>query len=215
MSRFWKLLKYELLLCHRSYHLIRHSAYVMLLSNLIFSLMISNLEHTEQLKIFLVLFGGIIATVTIPSYLVKAEMQDGSLENLFVKFRPTTILLTKYCSIVLSIAAGMILIFPIILIFYALPLYSIFYIGVIMALLLLQIVAITLLGNIIHAYFRHNTNIILSIIIPIIIPSLILASIAVNSMNPDFLLILVGVSMILIPITLVLANYLLSNLYEF
>jgi ABC-type transport system involved in cytochrome c biogenesis permease component len=215
MNKFWKLLKYELLLCNRSYHLIRHSAYVMLLSNIIFSIMISTMEHTDHLKMLLIIFGCVMSTITIPSYLIKAEMQDGSLENLFVTLSSPTILLAKYCGMVISGGIGILSTFPIIIVFYSLPLSSLIYISAIMIFLLFQIIAIILLGNIIHAYFRRNTNIILSIIIPLIIPSLILASIAVNSLKIDFILILLGIDMVLIPIILVLSNYLLSNLYEF
>lgn len=215
MNRFWKLLKYELLICNRSYHLIRHSAYVMVLSNIIFSIMISDAAHTIHLKMLLIIFGSIIATITIPSYLIKSEMQDGSLENLLVTQSSTTIVLAKYWGIVASSGIGIFSTFPIIIIFYSLPLSTVTYISAVIILLLLQIAAIILLGNIIHAYFSHNTNIILSIIIPFLIPSIIIANMGIISLNIDFIFILLGIGMVLIPITLVLGKYLLSNIFGF
>ena len=86
---------------------------------------------------------------------------------------------------------------------------------VIIMLILVQVIAIVLLGNVIHAYFRQNTNLILAIIIPLIIPSLIIASMGVSSFKIDFVFILLGMDMIFVPVILVLSSYLCSSLYEF
>lgn len=215
MNRFWNLLKYELMICHRSYHIIRHVAYVMLFSNIIFSLIISSEDISDQMKMLLIIFGAVMATITLPSYLIKNEIQDGSLENLFVKFRPSIILLAKYCGIVMSVGIGIGITLPVIIVFYSLTFHKICYMTVVMILLIIQLLSIVLLGNIIHAYFRHNTNIILSIIMPIIIPSIIFATLALNSLKIDFILIILGIDMILIPIILMFSNYLLSHIYEF
>ena len=214
MNHFYRLLKYEITLCHRSYHLMRHSAYITLLATIILSIMISGTEPSESLKMLLVIFGSIMASVTVPSPLVKYDMQDGSLENLFSRTSSANILMAKYFAIFYSVGIGILCTFPIIGIFYSLSIMKMLYLAIIVTLMLLQIVAILLLGNIIHAYFRQNTNFILIIIAPLIIPSLILASLAISTMKLDFLLILLGIDMVFVPIILVLSNYLFANLYE-
>ena len=163
----------------------------------------------------LIIFGSVMSAITIPSYLVKSEVQDGALENLFVFLKPPTILMAKYCGMLLSVGFGILCTLPIIAVFYHLQIDHIILLIAIIILILLQIIAIVLLGNIIHAYFRQNTNLILTIILPLIIPSLIITSMAVSTFKIDFVFILLGMDMIFIPIILMLSNYLLASLYEF
>ena len=215
MTNFWKLLKYEITIYHRSYHLLRHSAYIMLLSSVILSIMISNEVNSDYTKMTLILFGSIISASTIPSYLVKSDMQDGSLENLFTILSPSTIIMAKYCGMVMSVGAGILCTLPIIMLFYDLQAGHMLFLSSVMTLILFQVIAIVLLGNIIHAYFKQNTNMILAIIIPLIIPSLIIASIGISTLKIDFIFILLGMDMIFIPIILLLSSYLSTSLYEF
>jgi len=219
MHNFWTLLKYELAICHRSYHLFRHSAYIMLLSTIILSIIIESAYENESsgtyIKIMMIIFGSVMPSITVPSHLVKSEMQDGALENLFVFLKPLTILMAKYCGILILVGSGIFGALPIITVFYNLQIEHIILLLVIIILLLVQIVAIVLLCNIIHAYFRQNTNFILTIILPLIIPSLIIATMAVKTFKIDFICILLGMDMIFIPIILMLSNYLLATLYEF
>ena len=215
MTNFLHLLKYELTIYHRSYHLFRHSAYIMLLSSIILSIMLSTEPSSSYTKMILIIFGSIISTVTIPSHLVKAEMQDGSLENMLAISRSSCIIIAKYCSMVISVSAGILCTLPIIMLFHGLQTSHMLFLLVIIMLILVQVIAIVLLGNVIHAYFRQNTNLILAIIIPLIIPSLIIASMGVSSFKIDFVFILLGMDMIFVPVILVLSSYLCSSLYEF
>lgn len=215
MHNFWTLLKYELTICHRSYHLFRHSTYIMLLSSIILSIIIEGEATSIYIKMMLIIFGSVMSAITIPSHLIKAEMQDGSLENLFVFLESSTITMAKYCSLIIVIGAGILSTLPIITMFYHLQIDHIIFLVAIMLIILMQIIAIMLLGNIIHAYFRQNTNLILAIIIPLIIPSLIIASMAISTFKLDFVFILLGMDMVFVPIILIVSNYLLSSIYEF
>lgn len=163
----------------------------------------------------LIIFGSVMSAITIPSYLIKSEMQDGSLENLFVFLKPTTILMAKYCGTLISVGFGILCTLPIITIFYHLEIHNIIFLTMIIMIILFQTISIVLLGNIIHAYFKQNTNLILSIILPLITPSLIITSMAISTSKVDFVFILLGIDMIFIPIILTLSNYLLASLYEF
>jgi len=215
MTNFLHLLKYELTIYHRSYHLFRHSAYIMLLSSIILSIMLSSESSTTYIKMILIIFGAVISAVTIPSYLIKSDMQDGSLENMLAISRPSTIITTKYCGMFASVSSGILCTMPIIMLFYGLQASHLLFLLAIMLLILLQVIAIVLLGNVIHAYFRQNTNLILAIIIPLIIPSLIIASMGISTLKGDFVFILIGMDMIFVPIILMLSGYLCASLHEF
>jgi len=215
MHNFWTLLKYELAICHRSYHIFRHSAYIMLLSSIMLSIIIESEESSTYVTMMLIIFGSVMSAITIPTHLIKSEMLDGSLENLFVILKPTTILMAKYCGILISVASGILCTLPIITLFYHLEIHHIIFLTIIIMTILCQTIAIIILGNIIHAYFRQNTNLILTIILPLITPSLIIASMAISTSKIDFVFILLGMDMIFIPIILILSNFLLENLYEF
>jgi heme exporter protein B len=215
MNNFVHLLKYEVTICHRSYHLFRHSFYITMLASIILSIMLSSEHDNTYTKMILIVFGSVMAAVTIPSHLIKSDMQDGSLENMLAILPPSKIIIAKYFGLITAINTGILCTLPLIMLFYGLEIEHMAFLFLVIMPILLQVIAIIILGNLIHAYFKQNTNLILAIIIPLIIPSLIMASMGIKTLNSDFIFIIIGIDMIFIPIILMLSSYLCANLYEF
>jgi heme exporter protein B len=172
-------------------------------------------ESEIHSKFALVLIGTVVTTISLPSYIIKQDLTDGSLENMIVSLEISTILMIKYFALLTSISLGFLITMPIITLFYGFNIHETLYISTLSLLIIIQGSALVLLANIVHAYFRKNTNLILSLIIPILIPSIIISSMAIMNNKPDFLYIILGIDLIMVPIMLAFSNYLLKNIYNF
>jgi heme exporter protein B len=215
MSKFNALLKFEILIHNRSYQIVRNCAYVMLLSTIIFPLMMHDVIGNIHHKMIIYIIGLTFAVISIPHYLIKIDIDDGSLEILLSVMNPHQIIYAKYCALItnLTLAAAIAMLFS--SIFLGLSDKELIYLGAIAMLLLLQFTAFILLMNVIHAYFKSSTSFIITLVLPLIIPSLIISGLALETFNIDFVMILLGVDMAIIPIICFMSAYLLSNLYNF
>ncbi len=214
MKQFNTLLKFEILLQNRSYHMIRNSAYMMLLASVIFSIMLPHDFLNDHVKMLMCVFGVVFAALSLPHYLVKIDMQDGILETLLSHMKPWQIFCAKYAAIIFNMGVGVLISLPITIIFFALSLPQALFLLWIITLILLQVVALILLANIIHAYFRHSTNFLIAIMLPLMLPGLIIAGMGLETFKMDFAMMLLGIDMIIVPTSAVLSSYLLANLYE-
>ena len=68
----------------------------------------------------------------------------------------------------------------------------------------------------IQCYFRSNTHLLSTLLLPLIIPSIILSGIIIQSENNSYslFLIMTGVNCIIIPISIYLSSYLIENIYN-
>jgi heme exporter protein B len=75
---------------------------------------------------------------------------------------------------------------------------------------------VVILISSIQCYFRSNTNFLSTLLLPLIIPSIILSGIIIQSdnNNSSLLLILIGVNCIIVPISIYLSSYLIENIYN-
>ena len=214
MGRFLELLRFEILIHNRSYHLVRNSSYIMLFSTIIFALIIPSALGDIYNKMALCLFGAVLAIITIPHYLIKIDLSDGSLETLLSIMEPWQIICAKYFALVINIGLSISISLVFSIIFLDLFLDCAVFLAVAIILVLLQFVAFILFGNIIQGFFKANTSMIIILILPMIIPTIIISAMALESYNIELLMILIGVNMILIPVIGWMSSYLLSNIYN-
>lgn len=209
-----KLIKFEFTLSNRSHHMIRSILYMMLLSLLLFSLTIPKEILSLQIKMLICFAGLIFTSMIIPPYQVKSDLQDGFLETILTIANPSVIIMAKYLAIVLNMILSSIIIMPVIMLIFQIPKTELIYLYSLMMLTIMQISIILVFVNILHAYFKRNTNLLISLILPFILPTIMISSLAISSMNKDFLMILLGIDLIFIPITFYLSSYLLKNLFN-
>jgi heme exporter protein B len=170
---------------------------------------------TQHVKMLMCFFGVIFASLTAPHYLVKMDLQDGLLETLISTISSRKIFLAKYLALTFSLVISAFLAMIFISIFFAFSWLEITYLLSLICITIFQMAALIMLGNVIHAYFRRNTNMLIALIIPLIIPTLIIGASGIEGMNFDFIMILLGIDLIIIPIIFFLSSYLLSNLFDF
>lgn len=215
MKKFFTLLEYDLKIGHRIYHLIKNSVYLLLLLQIILALILPESLKNNQIQMIWFSFIILIVSLNIPDHIIKLELADGSLENLMVSYKSWMIILSKFVSIVMLILFGMGLMLPLFFLLYDYSLSECLILLSINILLVLFVVSLKIIANIIQAYFRQNTQLILLIIMPLIIPVMIISKLALQSLNFEFVLILIGINMIFIPIIFWFASYLLDYLFEF
>lgn len=211
----YKLLKFELLIYNRSYHLIRSNIYILLLSSIVFSMVLPEEFLTQHVKMLMCFFGVIFASLTVPHYLVKIDLQDGSLETLISTISSRKIFLAKYLALTASLMISILLAMIFISIFFAFSIAEMVYLLSLICVTIFQISAFIMLANIVHAYFRRNTNMLIALIIPLVIPTVILGGAGIETLNFDFIMILLGIDMIIVPIIFFLSSYLLKHLFDF
>lgn len=188
---------------------------MLLLSMILFSIIIPEDLMQDSTKLH-TLFAGLIFTILIiPPYLIKMDLSDGFLESLLSIANPRQVIMAKFLSLTISLMMSIILIAPIIYLFFQIELFPFLYIYAIMILTIFQISILLIFINLIHAYFKQNTNFLIALILPIIIPSFMIASLGLNSLNLDFIMIMLGIDLIFIPSTFYLASYLLEHLFDF
>lgn len=155
-----------------------------------------------------------LAFISLPTTLIKPDIDDGTMELMLISFSGTQIILAKYVSIIISGIISFILIMPIMYLMFdvnELYLLIIFECGF---LLIITSSAIVILISSIQGYFRNDTNFLSVFIMPLIIPNIILSGIAIQSNSSDLILIILGIDIIIIPSSLYLSGYLMDSIYN-
>jgi heme exporter protein B len=137
------------------------------------------------------------------------------MELLLSSLESIKIAMMKYIALLISNILAFSISIPLIGLFCALYLEQIVSISIVSILLLIQISGLALLTSSIEGYFRTNTEIISLVILPLIIPGIVLSGLSLNqSSNEGFIWVLLGMDMIITPITIVLSSYLIRNIYN-
>lgn len=167
-------------------------------------------------------FGIIFTIIALPlgllsfaNLLFKNDIDDGYLENLLSNFSSSQIVIAKLSTLFICSMAGVCLNLPIIWLFFNLNFEVLITLSIILLLLLFISTSLLVLIASIQGYFRSNTNFLSILVTPLLIPSIILAGLALQSENnTHILLIMLGIDMIFIPITVLLSSSLIKDIYN-
>lgn len=167
--------------------------------------------------------GIIFAVISIPLSLIgsaanflRTELEDGTLEILLTSFKPIQIILAKYLGLFICGSVAFVLNIPISCFLFNIEAFQLNLVIITGLLLMATSCGVVILISSIQCYFRSNTNFLSTLLLPLIIPSIILSGIIIQSDNNNFslLLILIGVNCIIIPISIYLSSYLIENIYN-
>ncbi len=215
MSNFFALLKHEIILQNRAYAIIRYNVQFMIFG--VICLIFAS-PATVNLKSFatsFVIIGLPLSIINASRSIIKSDIYDGSMELLLSSLESIKIAMMKYIALLISNILAFSISIPLIGLFCALYLEQIVSISIVSILLLIQISGLALLTSSIEGYFRTNTEIISLVILPLIIPGIVLSGLSLNqSSNEGFIWVLLGMDMIITPITIVLSSYLIRNIYN-
>ena len=167
--------------------------------------------------------GIIFAVISIPLSLIgiaanflRTELEDGTLEILLTSFKPIQIILAKYLGLFICGSVAFVLNIPISCFLFNIEAFQLNLVIITGLLLMATSCGIVILISSIQCYFRSNTNFLSTLLLPLVIPSIILSGIIIQSdnNNSSLLLILIGVNCIIIPISIYLSSYLIENIYN-
>lgn len=207
---------HELIIQNRIHSLIRYNLQFLLLGSIA-------IIFTHGTSAGLAEFGIIFTVIALPlsiisttKSIIKADITDGYMELLMITTSPIKIILVKYFSLLTNNLVAFIIALPLIMIFYSITPERMFLVAGGGVLLLGQVTALSLLTSCVEGYFRANTNLISLVILPLIIPGLIACGLLIEGSGQwtVFMSVLGGTDLVLIPLTLVLSEYLARNIYN-
>lgn len=157
-----------------------------------------------------------ISLIGFSNQIFKPDLTDGNLELLLTNFTASEITIVKFLSLILSSTVSYILTVIFTSILFEANLYTLFGLCLIITLITLYIAALIILIASIEAYFRSNTNFLPILIMTLAIPSITIAGLILqqDSIN-NLIYILIGIDLILVPISLIFAAYLIQNIYNY
>jgi len=168
-------------------------------------------------------FGVIFSLISIPLALIgistnflRSEIEDGSLELLLASFNPIQITLAKYINLFICGSIAFIANLPISYLLFDMGITRLSLLLTSGLLLLSTSCGVIILISSVQCYFRSNTNFLSSLLMPLIIPSIILSGMIIESNGTSYSItfILIGVNCIIIPTSIYLSSYLIENIYN-
>lgn len=168
-------------------------------------------------------FGVIFSVIAIPLALIgistnflRTEIEDGSLELLLASFNSIQITLAKYINLFICGSIAFIANLPISYLLFDMSITRLSLLLTSGLLLLSTSCGVIILISSVQCYFRSNTNFLSSLLMPLIIPSIILSGMIIESNDTSYSItfILIGVNCIIIPTSIYLSSYLIENIYN-
>ena len=208
------ILKHELKIQNKINNLIKYTTIFFVFCS--FSITLVN--SGEQIQIFGIIFSVIcipLAFIGLSQSLIKPDIEDGSLETLITATSAFEIIFAKYLALSTCTLISFAITIPINYLLYNIDLQKLVIISFSGLMLVTLSSALTILISSIQGYFRANTNFLSILIMPLIIPSIIIAGLLIQEPNDIYLIyIMIGVNLTIIPPCLYLSGYLLDNIYN-
>jgi ABC-type transport system involved in cytochrome c biogenesis permease component len=162
----------------------------------------------------LILFINILSIIlAAPIYLMR-DNDDGCLEQMIIGIETSNIIIVKFFALVVLAIIISLLLSPVIMLLYSIDLKAIiiFLFSEILAIIFASSLAIN--SAIIKLYFANNNEYVSLLSLPMVIPILILSSMAISTASFMMILMMVGINLVFVPLVILFNSYLLKNLYR-
>lgn len=204
----------EVLLQNKIHHVAKHF-FLFLLFGLIGTVTITPLQNMTE-------FGLMLSVIYIPMFLLgnnhflfKYEIQNGNLELLLTTHNTIIIIVAKFCALSLSLLMSLMCILPLIIILFSTSLILTMNFIYIAILILLMSNGLAIMMATIQIYFQRNNNFLSVMIMPFMLPNIILSGMLIsNPANISIIFMMIGINLIIIPISLYCSEYLINNIYN-
>lgn len=175
------------------------------------------ISEQDSIKKFGLIFSVIclpLAMINFANFIFKPDLEDGSLELLLINFAPVEIVVAKFISVFISGLLSLVINLPIIYIVFALNWQLLLLLAITMFFLLMLASSLVLVISAMQSYFRSNTNFFAILMMPLLVPSIIMAGLIIQNSNSGFIFIMIGINLIIIPTSIVFSSYLIKNIYN-
>ncbi|HJD67003.1 MAG TPA: heme exporter protein CcmB [Rickettsia endosymbiont of Bembidion lapponicum] len=213
MNSLFLLIKREFIVQNRINNMIKY----LMIFFLFCIISITLINSHEDIKKFGLIFSVIcllISLIGFSSIIFKSDLEDGSLELMLSIVNPTKIVLAKFFAIFTSSTIGIILTLPIIYVFFSQTLLEIIFFFFSVWLVIILSSSLVVLSGSMQSYFRVNANFIGIFIMPLLIPSIIMTGLVLQDNNLQLIFIMIGINLVILPISFVLSSYLIRNIYS-
>jgi len=209
-----RIIKRELLVQNRVYNLNKYLIVFFLFSAFSITLINSH-ENIQKFGIIFSVISIPLAFISLPTNIIKPDIEDGSLELMLLLAPSNQIAIGKFSALVIASLTSFLVTMPIIYFVFNIPflvMINIIICGILMTKLAAAL--IVLIASV-QGYFRSNTNFLSVLIMPLIIPTIILSGILLqNPENLSLIWIMLGINLVVIPVSLYLSGYLIENIYN-
>ncbi len=208
-------IKYEVLLQNKIYNLTKYFFIFFVFCSGSITI-VSSYDKIANLGIIFAVISIPLSLIGIAANFLRTELEDGTLEILLTSFKPIQIILAKYLGLFICGSVAFVLNITISCFLFNIEAFQLNLVIITGLLLMATSCGIVILISSIQCYFRSNTNFLSTLLLPLIIPSIILSGIIIQSdnNNSSLLLILIGVNCIIVPISIYLSSYLIENIYN-
>ncbi|MFK8040385.1 MAG: ABC transporter permease [Rickettsiaceae bacterium] len=214
MRKLLLLIQWEFKLQNKIYNQIKYISLFVLLY--IFEIVFISVDEIEK---FLVLLPTIFIPMSLLSFIhliFRDDISDGMLETMLSSsITPGEIIISKYCSVLLNSIISAILYLSLIYIMFNLTFYYFVAFSILSFMMILLISSLLILIGSVQSYFRSNNSLISLLLIPLMIPSFILTSLAFEQDTFHMILMTFGINCIIIPVNFLLSGFLIKNIYNF
>ena len=215
MNRFFKLLKWELLVQNKVNNFVKYLFALFLFCTLSIALVNSH----ENIGKFGVIFSVIyvpIALLGFSTHIFKSDLEDGSLEVLLASFSSSDIVLAKFAALYINSLLSTFMNLPVIFLAFNPGFDVLKKLIITTSLELMLACALVILIGSVQSYFRSNTNFLPQLLMTLMLPAIIFSGLAIENVDKAYLVfILIGINMILVPTMLMLASYLTKNIFGY
>lgn len=214
--KFRSLLLHEILVYHRCYNIIIHNIQFLLLG-MICLLFVCPSNYDKSVVGMIFLISGLpISIIASSAPIIKNDLEDGNLELYLVTSDINIIVLSKFFALLFCNFISFTIAVFIMAFLYNMTYHQIFLLYS-SSILLIQISGISLLISSVESYFRGNISMISSLIVPLILPSLIIAGLMLHSDLSYYsgVTIVLAITCIITPIILLFSGYLIRNIHNF
>ncbi len=214
MKKLIKLTVFEFLVQNRVNNLIKYLLAFFLFCT-VSTILISNQAEIKRFGIVFSIIYLPLSLIGFSSLVFKEDLGDGGLELLLSTFNPLEIVIAKFLSILISGLLSSTIYLPIIYVIFDLSLVTFINLTITFLLLLFLASTLLVLTAVIQSYFRSNTNFLSILIMPMLMPSIIIAGLILQNDTDTYLAtIMLGINLILIPCSLGFSAYLVKNIYN-
>ena len=204
----------ELYIQNKVHHLVQYTLVFFSFCLLCINMINSPAAGSQFVVIFLIVLIPLLL-LSLPSILVKPDVEDGYHEMLLVAYSANQIVTARYLALSINISASFLLSLLLLSLLYNITHQDLPKIAICGLLLITISSALGLLIAAIQAYFRSNTNLLSILVMPLIIPTLILSGLILQGGNClSIASIMLGINLVIIPISLYLTTFLLKSIYN-
>jgi ABC-type transport system involved in cytochrome c biogenesis permease component len=216
MRSFTALLRHEIIIQNRVLHILRYHMQFSILSLICLIFLIPNKEDMAELGLIFLNLILPLAVISTSRGIIKEDIVDGTMSMLMITTSTSRIICVKFLALFLNNVVALIILMPLIVVFYSLSFDQAMMSIISRITLLAQISSTTILIGCIEGYFRSGTDFISSLLLPITIPGICVSGLMIYCVEKAqlYIGILCGIDLVTMPIILLLSGYLLKNVYN-